>query len=47
MKAIQVHQFGTPDVLTVAELPDPTPAAEQVMIRVHAAGVSPLDTYRA
>ena len=45
MKAIQVHQFGTPDVLTVAELPDPTPAAGQVVIRAHAAGVSPLDTY--
>jgi NADPH2:quinone reductase len=45
MKAIQVNQFGTPDVLTLVELPDPTPAAGQVMISVHAAGVSPLDTY--
>jgi NADPH2:quinone reductase len=45
MKAIQVSQFGSPDVLTLVELPDPTPAAGQVMIRVHAAGVSPLDTY--
>jgi NADPH2:quinone reductase len=45
MKAIQVSQFGSPDVLTLVKLPDPTPAAGQVMIRVHAAGVSPLDTY--
>jgi NADPH:quinone reductase len=45
MKAIQVNQFGTPDVLVLAELPDPTPGAGQVAIRVHAAGVSPLDTY--
>lgn len=44
MKAIQVHQFCTPDVLTVAELPDPTPAAGQVVIHAYAAGVSPLDT---
>lgn len=45
MKAIQVHQFGTPDVLTVAELPDPTLAAGQVVIHAYPAGVSPLDTY--
>lgn len=45
MKAIQVQQFGTPDVLKLVELPDPTPAPGQVVIRVHAAGVSPLDTY--
>ncbi|BAU09551.1 oxidoreductase, zinc-binding dehydrogenase family [Leptolyngbya sp. NIES-3755] len=45
MKAIQVKQFGTPDVLKLVELSDPTPAPGQVVIRVHAAGVSPLDTY--
>ncbi len=45
MKAIQVERFGTPDVLTLAELADPIPAAGQVLIRVRAAGVSPLDTY--
>lgn len=45
MKAVQVHQFGAPSVLTVEEIPPPTPNAGQVLIRVHAAGVSPLDTY--
>jgi len=45
MKAIQVYEFGNTDVLKVNELPDPSPLAGQVLIRVHAAGVSPLDTY--
>lgn len=45
MKAIQVHEFGNTDVLKVNELPDPDPLAEQVLIRVRAAGVSPLDIY--
>jgi NADPH:quinone reductase len=45
MKAIQVHEFGTVDVLKMVELPDPVPRVGEVLIRVHAAGVSPLDTY--
>lgn len=45
MKAIQVSQFATPDVLKVEEISAPTPTARQVIVRVHAAGVSPLDTY--
>jgi NADPH:quinone reductase len=45
MKAVQVHQFGDVNVLKIDELPDPVPAAGQILIRVHAAGVSPLDTY--
>jgi NADPH:quinone reductase len=45
MKTIRVHEFGTPSVLKLTEIVDPSPAAGQVMIRVHAAGVSPLDTY--
>ena len=45
MKAIRVHQFGGPEVLQLDELPDPRPAAGQVVVRVHAAGVNPVDTY--
>jgi NADPH:quinone reductase len=45
MKAIQVRQFGAPEVLQLEDIPNPKPAAGQVLIRVHAAGANPLDTY--
>lgn len=45
MKAIRVHQFGGPDVLRLEELPTPTPGPRQVLVRLHAAGVNPVDTY--
>jgi len=45
MKAIVVHEFGGPDVVKLETLPDPTPADGQVVVRVHAAGVNPVDGY--
>jgi NADPH2:quinone reductase len=45
MKAIRVHAFGGPDVLQLDELPDPKPGPNQVLMRVRAAGVNPVDTY--
>lgn len=45
MKAIRVHRAGPPSVLQLDELPDPTPGAGQVLVKVHAAGVNPADTY--
>jgi NADPH:quinone reductase len=45
MKAIRVHQFGGPEVLRIEEVPTPSPAAGQVLVRIRAAGVNPYDTY--
>ena len=45
MKAIRVHEFGGPEVLRLEGLPDPHPGADQVLVRVRAVGVNPVDTY--
>jgi NADPH:quinone reductase len=45
MFAIRAHEFGGPDVLRLDEIPEPTPGAEQVRVRLHAVGVNPFDTY--
>src|SRR5262249_35687937 len=45
MKAIQVHEFGGPEVLKLEDVPTPKPSAGQVLVRIHAAGVNPYDTY--
>lgn len=45
MRAIIVREFGGPEVLQIGELPDPVPVGQQVLVRVHAAGVNPFDTY--
>ena len=45
MKAIRVHQFGGPEVMKLETEPDPKPAAGQVLVRLRAIGVNPVDTY--
>jgi NADPH:quinone reductase len=45
MKSILVHQFGGPEVLKLEDVPTPRPASGQVLVRIHAAGVNPYDTY--
>jgi len=45
MKAIRVHEFGGPEVMKVENVPDLKPGEGQVVVRVKAAGVNPVDTY--
>ncbi len=45
MKAIRVHEFGGPEVMKVEEVPDPKPGKGEVVVRIHAAGVNPVDAY--
>jgi NADPH2:quinone reductase len=45
MKAILVREFGEPEVMKIEELPTPEPGAGQVLVRIEAAGVNPVDTY--
>ncbi|MBD2259963.1 NADPH:quinone reductase [Pseudanabaena sp. FACHB-2040] len=45
MKAIRVHQFGGPEVMELEDVPTPKLEAGQVLVRVEAAGVNPVDTY--
>src|SRR5579883_1019356 len=45
MKAIRVHQFGGPEVLRLEDIPDPKPGTGEYLVRIHAAGVNPVETY--
>jgi NADPH:quinone reductase len=45
MKAIQVAQTGGPEVLTLVDLPVPTPKANEAIVKIEAAGVNFIDVY--
>ena len=45
MKAIVVREFGAPDVLKLEEIPAPAPGPTQVLVRIKAVGVNPVETY--
>jgi NADPH:quinone reductase len=45
MKAIRVNEFGDPDVLRLEEVPTPRPGPGEVLVRMHAIGVNPVETY--
>jgi NADPH2:quinone reductase len=45
MKAILVREHGGPEVLKLEDLPDPKASADQVVVRLKAVGVNPVDVY--
>src|SRR5689334_17132656 len=45
MKAWRVHRFGPPETMTLETFARPFPAAGEVLVKVHAAGVGPWDAW--
>ena len=45
MKAIVVREFGGPDVMKLEDVPVPSPGPGQLLVRVAAVGVNPVDGY--
>ena len=45
MKAVTQHAFGGPEVLELEEVPRPEPLPSEVLIRVQAAGVNPVEPF--
>ena len=45
MQAIVVEQFGEPEVLRLQEVPEPVPEAGEVLVRLQAIGVNPVECY--
>jgi NADPH:quinone reductase-like Zn-dependent oxidoreductase len=43
MKAVRIHKYGGPEVLIFEDAPRPEPGSAEVLIRVRAAGVNPVD----
>jgi NADPH2:quinone reductase len=46
VKSIRVHQFGEPEVLRFEDVPVPQPGRGEVLVRVYAIGVNPVETYQ-
>ena len=46
MKAVRFHEFGGPEVLTLEDVPDPTPGDGDVLVRLVASGVNPSEVSR-
>ncbi|HEX6278566.1 MAG TPA: NADPH:quinone reductase [Pyrinomonadaceae bacterium] len=45
MKVIVIHEYGEPEVMKLEDVPTPEPANGQVLVKIEAAGVNPVDTY--
>ena len=46
MRAIQIEEFGGPEVLELTDLPTPTPGEDEVLIKVSHAGINYADTHQ-
>jgi len=45
MKAVRIHQFGGPEVLTYEDVPNPNPRKDEVLVRVRACSLNHLDVW--
>ena len=45
MRAVQITEFGGPEVLDVVDLPDPTPGDSEQLFEVSTAGINYADTH--
>ena len=45
MQAIRVTELGDPEVLKLEQVPTPEPASDQILVKIEAVGVNPVDTY--
>ena len=45
MKAVRIHQFGGPEVLTYEDIPDPQLRKDQVLVQVEACALNHLDVW--
>jgi NADPH:quinone reductase-like Zn-dependent oxidoreductase len=43
MKAVRIHRFGGSEALMLDDVPWPQPKDDEVLVRVHAASVNPVD----
>ena len=43
MKAIRIHEFGGPEVMKLEDIERPVPAADEILIKVFASGINPVD----
>lgn len=44
MKAAQIHEYGSPSVINISDIPKPSPADDQVLVEVKATSLNPFDT---
>ena len=43
MKAVRLHEFGGQEVMKIEEVERPVPAADEILVKVYASGINPVD----